>query len=208
MSKQAKVFWTSYADLMTSLFFIMLVLLILTISIMKSKLKATQEQINRIEEIQNSVKELDTTYFEYQEEHKRYKLKVDVKFNGNSFNINDIPLNLRIDLLNAGTKIYNKMNTLTAKNKDVNYLLIIEGNAQKYNNNFISNPYAGYVLSYNRSLSLVNYWKSNNLNFSNFKNCEILIVGSGYFGKSREVNEDENRKFTIQITPKIGKLDN
>jgi hypothetical protein len=33
-----------------------------------------------------------------------------------------------------------------------------------------------------------------------------MIVGSGYFGKSRELNEDENRKFTIQITPKIGEV--
>lgn len=208
MSKQAKIFWTSYADLMTSLFFIMLVLLVLTIVMMKRQAKATEEQLKKIVEIQNSVKELDTTYFKYQEEYKRYKLKVDVRFNGNSHNINDIPLNIRKDLIKAGLKIYHKMNILTAKNKDVNYLLIIEGNAQKYNNNFLLNPDAGYILSYQRSLSLVNYWKSNKLDFSKFKNCEILIVGSGYFGKSREVNEDENRKFTIQITPKISKLEN
>lgn len=203
MSKQAKIFWTSYSDLMTSLFFIMLVLLVLTIAMMKRQQKATEEQLKRIVEIQNSVKELDTVYFEYQEQYKRYKLKIDVNFEGNSSNITDIPIALRKDLLNAGKRIYSKMKTLSAENKDVNYLLIIEGNAQKYQNNYIKNPDAGYILSYNRSLSLVNYWKKNDLNFQTFENCEILIVGSGYFSKSRATNENENRKFTIQITPKI-----
>jgi hypothetical protein len=204
MSKQAKMFWTSYADLMTSLFFIMLVLLVLTIAMMKRQQKTTEEQLKRIVEIQNSVKELDTTYFQYQEEHKRYKLKIDVNFKSNSFAITDIPLQLRLDLLNAGRKIYAKMRVLTVQNNDVNYLFIIEGNAQKYRNNYLQAPNNGYILSYKRSLSLVNYWKQNGLNFSTFKNCEILIVGSGYYGKSREINESENRKFTIQITPKIG----
>jgi hypothetical protein len=208
MSKQAKIFWTSYADLMTTLFFIMLVLLVLTIAMMKRQQKATEEQLKRIVEIQNSVKELDTTYFEYQEMHKRYKLKIDVNFRGNSHDINDIPLDLRMDLQTAGQNIFSKMETLISENKDVNYLLIVEGNAQKNNDNYLVNPDAGYVLSFKRSLALVNYWKSNNINFSSFNNCEILIVGSGYFGKSREVNENENRKFTIQITPKIGKIEN
>lgn len=36
--------------------------------------------------------------------------------------------------------------------------------------------------------------------------CEILMAGSGYYGKSRLANENENRKFTIQITPKVGEM--
>jgi hypothetical protein len=49
---------------------------------------------------------------------------------------------------------------------------------------------------------------SNSLDFKKFKNCEIIIAGSGYFGKSRDENEELNRRFSIQITPKLRKLDN
>ena len=37
--------------------------------------------------------------------------------------------------------------------------------------------------------------------------CEIIIAGSGYFGYSRDVdNESNNRKFSIQVTSKVGKI--
>ncbi|MGL2988269.1 hypothetical protein ACSVH5_11800 [Flavobacterium sp. RSSA_27] len=202
MSKRAKIFWTSYADLMTSLFFIMLVLFVLTISWMKKEQKATKDQLNKIKQIEKTVENINREYFKYEEEYKRYKLMIDVNFSSNSSNIRDIPVSLRADLLNAGKKLYEKMMELE-KVKEVDFLLIIEGNAQKYNSNYIKAPDVGYNLSYNRSLSLVNFWKQNGIDFSEFDNCEMLIVGSGYFGKNRESNEVENRKFTIQITPKI-----
>ncbi len=80
MSKKTNFFWASYADLMTSLFFIMLVLFVLTIAMMKRQQKATVEQLKRIVEIQNSVKELDTRYFYYQDEYKRFSLKEQIQF--------------------------------------------------------------------------------------------------------------------------------
>mgnify|MGYP003608350836 CR=1 FL=1 len=204
MPKRSKIFWTSYADLMTSMFFIMLVLFVLAIAMMKKKAKANDDQIKKIENIENAVKNLDKRYFNYNEESKRYKLNVDVKFRSNSYDINDVDKMSRIDLIKAGNIILHKMRELTSENPDVNYLLIVEGNAQKSGQNYKVLADVGYVLSYRRSLSLVNLWKNERINFDSFKNCELLIVGSGYFGKSRNnIKEAENRKFTIQITPKI-----
>ena len=75
--KHKSFFWASYADLMTSLFFIMLVLFILTTVMLKRQVgeiekikEATEEQMEKIKEIENAVNEIDTTYFAYNNEHK------------------------------------------------------------------------------------------------------------------------------------------
>jgi hypothetical protein len=207
--KKRDFFWLSYSDLMTSLFFVMLVLFILVYTMqakMIGELKAKAAELDQIHRIQEALENLDKKYFVFDPRNKRYKLKTDINFRSNSHNIIDIPQNLRLDLLEAGKNIFVLMSKLTAENPNVNYLLVIEGNTQRSLNNFSNIPDIGYKLSYNRSLSLVNYWQQNGINFRSFNNCEILIAGSGYFGKSREKNEGENRKFTIQITPKIGDL--
>jgi len=207
--KKRDFFWLSYSDLMTSLFFVMLVLFILVYTMqakMIGELKAKAVELDQIHKIQEALEKLDKRYFVFDPRNKRYKLNTDVTFNGNSHSILDIPTSKRSELLKAGTSIFYLMSKLTAENPNVNYLLVIEGNTQRSSNNFKSIPDVGYRLSYNRSLSLVNYWQQNGLNFRAFNNCEILIAGSGYFGKSREIKESENRKFTIQITPKIGDM--
>ena len=60
MSKQKKesFFWTSFSDLMTSLFFIMLVLFVLTVALLHKRMVeieneriATQVQLDKIKEI-------------------------------------------------------------------------------------------------------------------------------------------------------------
>ncbi len=58
MSKKS-FFWASYADLMTSLFFIMLTLFVLTIVMLKRQSEATETELNKIREIQNAVSNID-----------------------------------------------------------------------------------------------------------------------------------------------------
>ena len=62
-------FWTSYSDLMTSLFFIMLTLFILTVVLLNQRMKATVNELEQIKAIQESTKELEQKngYFEYKE---------------------------------------------------------------------------------------------------------------------------------------------
>lgn len=199
MKHKKDAFWISFGDIMTSLFFLMLILF----GLYHAKVNASLQQLKEMKRIQQALENLDSKYFSFDSRNKRYKLKIDVNYRSNSANILDIDITQRQNLFEAGKSIYGLMEKLTKENPKVNYLLIVEGNTQRSSSNFKSMPDVGYNLSYMRALSLVNYWSRNNIDFKRFDNCEILIVGSGYFGKSREINENENRKFTIQITPKF-----
>ncbi|SFU53286.1 Outer membrane protein OmpA [Pustulibacterium marinum] len=214
-SKRTNFFWVSYSDLMTSLFFIMLVLYVVTFSVLKIELFSAQTKavkLEKIEEIQQALNSLDKAYFEFDQENKRYKLKTDVKFHSSSDKITDIAIDKRIEILNAGKDLYSKLQKMIEKNPKVDYLLVIEGNTQRsyYSNiwNYETMPNVGYRLSYKRALALFNYWKSNGVDFRKLGNqCEVILAGSGYFGQSRDTeNEENNRRFTIQITSKVGKL--
>jgi|TARA_B110000090_G_scaffold200742_1_gene242026 hypothetical protein len=209
--KKSGFFWVSYADLMTSLFFVMLVLYVISFTILKSKqseLQAAADQLKKLEDIQLALEGLDENYFKFDRVNKRYKLQVSTQFNSNSDDIIDIPITLRKKLFNAGKVLYAKIDEVTKENPTVDYLLIIEGNTQRSNQNWIKDPDAGYELSYRRALSLFNYWKSRGLEFKDLgSQCEIIIAGSGHFGYSRDQdNERNNRKFSIQVTSKVGKL--
>ena len=200
-------FWASYADLMSSLFFIMLVLFVLTIVMLQKQMieieemrKATEAEINKIKEIQNAISNIDSTYFAYNAEHKKHILKIDVGFQTNSADITDIELDTRHQLLNAG-KAINQFIKDACQKYNAQYLLIIEGQASK--DNFIRNN----ELSYERALALVNYWKNNGVLF-NSEQCEVIISGSGKYGTLR-IQPDvagnvKNQRFLIHILPKPG----
>ena len=209
--KKSGFFWVSYADLMTSLFFVMLVLYVISFTILQSKqseLQAAADQLKKLEDIQLALEGLDENYFKFDRVNKRYKLQVTTSFKPSSSNIINISKPLRQKLFNAGKILYAKVEQVIKENPTVDYLLVIEGNAQRSNQNWITMPDTGYLLSYKRALSLFNYWKSRGLDFRDLgSQCEIIIAGSGYFGYSRDNNnEGNNRKFSIQVTSKVGKL--
>jgi hypothetical protein len=204
--KKSNFFWVSYSDLMTSLFFIMMVLFAITVTVLKGNIKLHEGVVKEIKNIQTALDGLDKEYFVFDSINKRYKLKLDASFKPNSYDIIDIPNEERMELLHAGHDLFNKIHALIDTNQNVDYLLVIEGNTQRYNDNYLNNPDGGYNLSYRRALSLVNYWKNNNIDFYTLGNqCELIIAGSGYFGQSRESDESLNRKFSIQVTSKVGK---
>jgi outer membrane protein OmpA-like peptidoglycan-associated protein len=209
MAKKGNYFWASYSDLMTSLFFIMLVLFVLTISILNRQQKLLKEQqdkliveadaFNKIQELEKSISEIDSKWFEYNENHKKHILKINVAFNRGSADMDNIPPDTQESLLEAGRGILRFINTVTAKYKNAKYLLIIEGQASK--DGYSRND----ELSYNRALSLRNFWKENNVSFSN--NCEVIVAGSGVGGSLRENNETDNQRFLIHIILKPGLFD-
>ena len=119
-------FWVSYADLMSSLFFIMLVLFVLMIvmfhkedperlreeirklekELVTSKeelaasrieLAASKGELDKIREIQNAVSKIDPTFFEYNPDHKKHVLKIDVEFPTGDAEIENIPIDTRWD---------------------------------------------------------------------------------------------------------------
>lgn len=211
--KSKDFFWPSYVDLMTSLFVIVLVLFVLSyVNFTKQNadfkkqnadLAANAMQMERIKQIDKALKQLDKKYFFLDPNNNRYKLLVNVVFAPHSSDISTLGSHSLNELKYAGSALYSKMKELSS-DSDINYLLIIEGNTQKFNNNWVTNPNRGYITSYNRSLALKNYWLGLGYDFNQFQNCEILIVGSGYFGRSHQLN---SRTFTIQITPKF-KIEN
>jgi flagellar basal body-associated protein FliL len=87
MLKKQSFFWASYADLMTSLFFIMLVLFVLTAVILKKQARASEQAIEKINQVVTALQLLDTNYFDYDEKSLRYKLNIDIRFRIDDDNI-------------------------------------------------------------------------------------------------------------------------
>lgn len=206
-AKKESFFWTSYSDLMTSLFFVMLVLFVLTVILLNKKMieiieitETTQEQLNKIEEIEAATKDIDSSYFEYNEEYKKHILKVDVNFPVGVSNISSIDSATRQKLIEAGKAIQKLIEEKTHE-YGIQYLLVIEGQASKDKWGAENN----YKLSYERALSLRNFWEEVGLNFG--KNCEVLISGSGTGGVMRDLNEQKNQRFLIHIIPKPGMIE-
>ena len=206
MAKKESFFWTSYSDLMTSMFFVMLVLFVCVIALLHRRMteidaerKATTEQLRVIKEIEEATHTIDTMYFEYRPEHKKHVLKIQVQFDKGSADIGDIDSVTQEELISAGKSIQRFIERLTAEHPEVQYLLVVEGQASR--DKFSRN----YELSYNRALTLKRLWEENNIDFG--KKCEVVIGGNGDgklsgTGFMREPIESKNQRFLIHILPK------
>lgn len=197
--KNDSFFWTSYSDLMTSLFFVMLVLFVLTVTLLHVRNKATEEQLRKIKEVEKAIQSIDTKYFEYRPEYKKHILKIEVRFNSGSSDMDNIDNFTKLELAYAGLSIQNFIRQNSKDN--IQYLLIIEGQASR--DLFTLN----YELSYERALALKKFWESRSISFGS--TCEVLISGSGDGRLSgtdfmRETLERNNQRFIINIVPKYG----
>lgn len=210
MKKKGSDFWIGYTDLMTSLFFIMLVLYVVTFVKLKIDQGIMVKELAKLKEIENvemALSTLDSTFYKFDATNKRYKLNVDALFPPNSADITKLDVSVRDQLLGAGNDLFEKIESLTRQNNEIEYLLVIEGNTERYNDNWNTMPDIGYQLSYQRALALFNFWKLNDINFNDLNGqCEVIIAGSGYFGQSREEYEGNNKRFSIQVTSKVGKF--
>ena len=218
--KTGSHFWPSYSDLMTSLFFLMLVLFVLTIISPRNTLieaerlrKVSEEQLRNVQQIQEAVNQLPTDYFEEDVSNKRWILK---KSYSPSFKKTDYDVRVLNDttrLIKVGTSlmgVIQKLNIMKEdpkyKDMDITYLVVIEGMASK------DSYYDNDALSYKRALSLYYLWKRNGISFEKSQ-CEVQVSGSGIRGRGR-FNDDgnnpedevKNQRIIIQIVPKIGKL--
>ena len=202
-NKKESFFWTSYSDLMASLFFVMLVLFVLTIALLHKRnqgLITKLIEFEKIEEIKKSLNNIDSTYFDYNPDYKKHILKIQVSFPTGESNMRYIDEYTQQQLNNAGHAIKNQINEITKTNPEIQYLLIIEGQASK--DNYARN----YELSYERALALNRFWQNSGIDFG--KNCEVLISGSGTGGSMRDFNERNNQRFLIHIIPKTGVIEN
>jgi len=229
--KGESFFWTSFSDLMTSLFFIMLVLYVLTYIMLKKKEK---ELLNTVEDLKHKLEvyelveqnlkplKQDTLLFRYEENYKRFTLAFDVNFELGKSQIARRELKnydvTAAKIISVGKQLQKTIDNL-AKNKkenpamnNVSYLVIISG----YASHLLSGSQASdYDLSYQRAFSLWAYWKSIGIDFEGNRYAGLIdlqIAGNGWGGVGRfqrdpenfMENESKNQRFIIQIVPKIG----
>lgn len=219
-AKQKDPFWTSYSDLMTSLFFVMLVLFIICLvkvgGMNRELRKAYNEAIADKLDLENILRLEDqfkvlskSSSLEYDSIKKMFYAKDfqekeifysnDDRIKENYFDVVD---KVGHDLL----QILQSLN----QNEDFNYQMVIEGNAAiKWQNlksgNFNPDNVDMYHLSYRRALALYLYWEKKNIDFRKY-NTEVIIAGSGFNGINRDNKvEDYNKRFIIQIIPKINR---
>lgn len=214
--KKESFFWTSYSDLMTSLFFIMLTLFVLVIVLLHKRMETTERQLEEIKKIEASTKELSkSSNFAYKPEFKKYVLDVKCYFEETKYELKDLQAD-RDRLEQAG----NEIKEFLYRNKNNQYLLIIEGQASRNSPKYTDR---NYFWSFQRALTLMKFWKDIcHINFGT--NCEIQIAGSGdgrynlgyTYGedtplfreldrtlmRERGANERNNQRFVIHIIPK------
>jgi hypothetical protein len=210
MGKKLNFFWQSYSDLMTSLFFVMLVLYALTFVKLKAdqralkyksdSLTAVTKYYERIRLIDTALSKIDTNFFSYNGQYKKHISKIDIQFSPGSCNINEIPPIQQAALIKAGDTI-SKFISEFKNEENIRYLVIIEGQASK-DGNAIND-----VLSYNRALSLKKFWEEKGIHLDKQDNCELIVAGSGERGVPRKEPDKPpfNQRFLIYIIPKVGK---
>jgi outer membrane protein OmpA-like peptidoglycan-associated protein len=222
--KKNDFFWASYADMMTSLFFIMLVLFVLIIIVLNKKQVQTEldlenykKKVEVFDLVDENIKPLknDTLLFEYEQKYKRFKLAFDVKFIEDKDNLNDKnqiynPEFTHNKIDSAGLKLKTIIDDLYSDRKikkelkKISYVVVIAGYASK-----TGEENHNYQLSYRRALSLRDYWKKRGIDFEDPKYSELVdlqIAGNGEGGIGRTVVDSDNQRFLIQIFPKIGDI--
>ncbi len=202
--KKRDFFWLSYSDLMTSLFFVMLVLFVLVYTMqnkMIGELGEKGRELDRIKEIEKTVNNIDTTYFKYDSANKKHILNMQFLFPKGSYDISVIIPDKRNDLIKAGN-IIKQLILKYPEEDNIKYLIVVEGQASK--DNWLGND----DLSYHRAQSLIKFWERNNIGLDKIKNCEIIVAGSGEKGIPRTQPDvgNANQRFLITIVPKIGQM--
>lgn len=235
MAKKESFFWTSYSDLMTSLFFIMLVLFVMSLVIVNHNNDRIKKQNEELIQLQDSLRQakdslqyaLDMAMITI-EKQKRL-IKIDEQFSPliqsgifkyypdtrkfvakdfmgvEIFEPNQAVIlpQYRGKIIELGDSLANQLMLLSKNNPDFKYQMIIEGNvANSYDNRFNKDDYRGYMLSYERALSVYLLWKEKKIDLRKY-NTEVLICGSGFNGLDRDPKEENNKRFSIQIIPKV-----
>jgi hypothetical protein len=219
---------------MTSLFFITLVLFIVTVVVLENKMKENVEIINNnkniIEENEKLISELKENEKDLNIENEKLNklLKIEEQFKPLEDNSNFVYLNeckkfvaskligqeifkpnevlIKKEFINitleAGITLELFLSELNDVNPTMSYLLVIEGNmANRFDKSINKDDEWGYKKSYQRALAVYKLWQINSIDLRIY-NVEVMICGSGFNGVCRDVVEENNKRFSIQIIPK------
>ena len=172
---------------------------------------ATNEQLKTILQLDEQFVELaNSTALRYDEQKKMF---VSPSFEGIEIFEPDKD-NIKPDFLLRVDEVGNSLQLILARlhtaNPNFSYQLVIEGTAaipwkQLRAKTYNPDNQEMYLLSYKRALALYQRWRKNGLNLRQY-NTEIVIAGSGFNGINRDYTiEENNKRFIIQIIPKIKK---
>lgn len=221
--KKNNIFWIGYSDLMTSMFFIMLVLFALSIGYLVIKIAENEKLIKELKDATTGlVKEnerlqkllnleeqfkplINDSSFYYLPDCKKFIVK---DFMGiEIFDPNQVTIKTEYNTLTiaAGKKIEVFLGELSSQNKGFSYLLVVEGNmANDHDKPKSIDRSDFYTKSYERALAVYKLWLNNGINFRQY-DVEVMICGSGLNGLCRDPIEENNKRFSIQIIPKVSK---
>lgn len=208
MSKNKEsFFWTGYSDLMTSLFFVMLVLFILVVLLLHNKISGQATTIAEYERITQIDKQfqplIESGKFNYYPNSKKFVARDLIGHEIFEPNKTVILPSFIDPTLGIGKEVESLLESLSLENKDFSYLLVIEGNmANRWDRSLDEDSDWGYKTSYERALAVYQLWQRNGINLRKY-NTEILLCGSGFSGLDRDDIEENNKRFSIQIIPKI-----
>jgi len=205
-------FWVSTSDLLMSLFFIMLILFFITYLKLQKTVKLEREKFENIQNTYSRVKSLSNNqYFEFNAECKRYEMKQDIIFAGDSSSLSE---KYYYDLEQAGKTLeaFIRLQEKEYEKTEFNFIVIIEGRAAKISSNPNINksisPKAN-KLSYDRARVISDFWESRGLKLRSEK-TDVIIAGNGHEGlcryskdKYNEIEEGKNKRFIIQIIPHL-----
>lgn len=205
--KKNDFFWVSFSDLMTTMFFVMLVLFVLTVVYLKieqAKTIAKVEELEKIVKLEEQFKPLQTGGdFYYLEECKKFVAKDLMGIEIFESQKTSILPDYVQKTIKVGKTLEQFLKDLEIENPDFSYLLVIEGNmANDYRKSINKDSEYGFITSYERALAVYNLWVANGIDFRK-SNVEVLISGSGFNGLCREPVEENNKRFSIQIIPKV-----
>lgn len=218
-SNKKSLFWTSYSDLMTSLFFAILVLFVVIVVAMGAVNKQLQEALrsaNVTIEQQNQILRLEdqfhtlsnSTSLDYDEGRRMFYAKDFIGIEIFEPNQDIIKSEFLGKVDKVGKDLKNILDSLKISSSDFKFQLVIEGTAAIPYHQWKAGTYdpdheGMYMLSYRRALALYREWEKFGLRDGN---TEIIIAGSGFNGINRDtINQDNNKRFVIQIIPKIDK---
>jgi hypothetical protein len=220
--KKSNFFWVGYSDLMTSMFFIMMVLFFVTVRQLYNRVGVLEKEKEILETVQKNVEKLKEReeLFIYDEQYKRYTLKFDVQFVSNKTNISGIELNDYFPtvkkLKQTGIELKKIIDNLAALKKsdqryeNVSYMIVVAGSASR-----TGNADHNYDLSYQRAYNLYKFWRDvwgidfDSPEYHDLVEFQIAGNGTGGVGRIEPTNgryTEKNQRFIINIIPKLGEL--
>lgn len=220
--KKGNFFWIGYSDLMTSMFFIMMVLFFVTVRQLYNRVDVLENEKEILETVQKNVEKLKDRgdLFSYDKYFKRYTLKFEVQFVRNKTHLSSCELRnydiTRIKLNQTGAELKKIIDNLAELKKNdkryenISYMIVVAGSASR-----TGNADHNYELSYQRAYNLYKFWRDeldidfDALKYHNLVEFQIAGNGTGGVGRVKPIEgcyTEKNQRFIINVIPKLGEL--